>query len=314
MPDEPSYLKVNYAIRPAKNIERKMMSEMLSRLSVFRRVKSYRYIGMGSTFYSDFSLFHRNLGMAPMFSIQRHHGDESRFDFNVPLGCVKNRFGDSTQVLPEFKWKEVPTIVWLDYDELLSPYMLDDIAYLTGVLYPSSVLIVTVRNRGDEFGTPEERLKNMRESIRERLPIDITPSELLNEVFHKVVRRTIRAVIDDVLIRRNSGIQEKKQIEFKQLFYFTYADTTPMVTIGGLFIKRGQRRLFSRCDFQSLKFCASGEVPYEIYAPNLTFTERRFLDQQLPSEKLELPGIPRRDLEAYAKLYRYFPHFVEAEL
>jgi len=103
-------------------------------------------------------------------------------------------------------------------------------------------------------------------------------------------------------------------MEFKQIFYFVYADSTPMMTIGGLFTKKGQQKLFSRCDFQSLDFCRFGDDPYEIYAPNLTYREQRYLDKQLPAERLELTGVPQQDLDAYARLYRYFPHFVEAEL
>ncbi len=315
MPDIPSYLKVNYAIRPAKSIERKMMAEALARLSVFCRVRSYRYIGMGSTFYSDFTLFHRNLGMAPMFSIQKHFGDEPRFDFNVPLGCVKNEFGDSTQVLPGFQWRGVPTIVWLDYDEVFAPYMLEDVGYLTGVIHPSSVLIITIKSKGNDFGEqPEQRVGKLKEIFKDKLPIDITQTDVVNEEFHKVIRRTLNATLSDVLTRRNGGISEEEQMEFKQIFHFVYADSTPMMTIGGLFTKKGQQELFSRCDFQSLDFCRFGDDPYEIYAPNLTYREQRYLDKQLPADRIELTGVPQQDLDAYARLYRYFPHFVEAEL
>lgn len=315
MPETPSYLKVNYAIRPAKNIERKMIAEALARLSVFCRVKSYRYIGMGSTFYSDFTLFHRILGMAPMVSIQKRFGDEPRFDFNLPLGCIKNEFGHSNQVLPGFQWRGVPTVVWLDYDDVFEPYMLEDIGYLASVIHPSSVLIVTVRSRGNDFGEqPEQRVDRLKEIFKEKLPIDITQADVVNEEFHKVIRRTLNATLNDVLIKRNSGISEEEQIEIKQIFYFLYADTTPMMTIGGLFIKKGQCDSFSRCDFESLDFCMFEDDPYEIYAPNLTYREQRYLDKQLPAENLELAGVPQQDLAAYARLYRYFPHFVEAEL
>ena len=43
-----SYQKVNYALRPAKNIERKMICEALRQLSGFCLVETYRYIGFGS--------------------------------------------------------------------------------------------------------------------------------------------------------------------------------------------------------------------------------------------------------------------------
>ena len=87
-----------------------------------------------------------------------------------------------------------------------------------------------------------------------------------------------------------------------------------MVTVGGLFIKEKQNKMFSRCDFSSLKFYKSREFHYNIYVPNLTIREQRRLDTQLPGSRIKSPGVPREDLEAYAKLYRYFPRFVEAEL
>ena len=38
---------VNYNIRPCKNIERKMMCEMISCLATVDELSEYRYIGMG---------------------------------------------------------------------------------------------------------------------------------------------------------------------------------------------------------------------------------------------------------------------------
>jgi hypothetical protein len=315
MSEDQSYLKVNYVIRPAKNIERKMMSEAISRLSVFCRVKSYRYIGMGSTFYGDFTLFHRNLGLSPMYSIQKQYGDEERFNFNIPLGCVENRFGDSTAVLPGFNWLGIPTIVWLDYDEKMSPYMFTDIEYLTSVLHPSSMLIVTLERQGSRFGMlPKERYSCLKETFQDRFPLDLTQSDVVNENFHKVIKQMVDASIGDTLRKRNSGLTRKEQTEFKQIFYFTYADSTPMMTIGGLFLKKSENNLFSRCDYKSLPFYKPGQSPYQIYAPNLTLKEQRALDKQLPSRSLKLRGVPTKDVNAYARLYRYFPHFVEAEL
>lgn len=310
-----SYLKINYALRPAKNIERKMIAEACGRLSVFCRVCSYRYIGFGSTFYSDFTLFHRVLGCTPMFSIQKNLGDQERFNFNVPLGCVTNQFGESSDVLPKFPWEGIPTIVWLDYDEKMDVSKLDDIGYLTGVLHPSSVLIVTVRSKGEDFGDqPPKRLDNLREELRDKLPQEVSLSDVVNDRFHNVMWRLIDATVNDVLARRNSVTPLQQRIKFEQIFYFTYADTTPMMTVGGLFVKEEQHEAFSHCDFQSLDFYKSGADAYNIYVPSLTYREQRHLDRQLPGTVAKAPGVPTEDLEAYAKLYRYFPYFVEAEL
>jgi hypothetical protein len=52
-----SYRKINYTLRPAKNIERKMLCEAFHKLHPFGKVQNYRYIGFGSTYFSDFILF-----------------------------------------------------------------------------------------------------------------------------------------------------------------------------------------------------------------------------------------------------------------
>jgi hypothetical protein len=59
-----SYEKINYSLRPAKSIERKMLCDAFRRLSAFGKVENYQYIGFGSTYFSDFSLFHKALGIS----------------------------------------------------------------------------------------------------------------------------------------------------------------------------------------------------------------------------------------------------------
>ena len=54
---------MNYLFRPAKNIERKMLCEALSRLSIISDVKHYQYVGFSSVYFADFSLFHKQLGI-----------------------------------------------------------------------------------------------------------------------------------------------------------------------------------------------------------------------------------------------------------
>ncbi len=61
-----SFEKINYNLRPNKCIERKMMCETLSRLSHLEHLHNYRYIGLGSPYFSDFSLFHKNLGITEL--------------------------------------------------------------------------------------------------------------------------------------------------------------------------------------------------------------------------------------------------------
>ncbi|RMG75351.1 MAG: hypothetical protein D6711_06830, partial [Chloroflexi bacterium] len=58
--------KINYGLRPAKHIERKMLIEIFRRLSEFGSVESYRYIGFGALYFNDFYQFHKYLGIQNM--------------------------------------------------------------------------------------------------------------------------------------------------------------------------------------------------------------------------------------------------------
>ena len=65
-----SFTKIDYRLRPAKAVERRMMAEAFLRLRPFGSVESYRYIGMGSVYFSDFLLFHGLCGFDPMSSLE----------------------------------------------------------------------------------------------------------------------------------------------------------------------------------------------------------------------------------------------------
>ena len=54
--DGSSFEKFNYALRPAKNMQRKMLCEALARLSRIAGLVSYRYIGFGAIGFHDFCL------------------------------------------------------------------------------------------------------------------------------------------------------------------------------------------------------------------------------------------------------------------
>jgi hypothetical protein len=90
-----------------------------------------------------------------------------------------------------------------------------------------------------------------------------------------------------------------------------------MLTLGGLLHEKGQEALVNKCDFENLKFIRAADEPYKIEVPKLTYKEIRYLDEQLPVEaiaRLKASGIPSEELEMYARIYRYFPNFAEADL
>lgn len=316
-----SYKKINYSIRPAKSIERKMLSETLRKLTVFNLVENYRYVGFGSTYFSDFTLFHKTLGIHNMVSIEKDTNNKARFEFNKPFNCVKMEFGGSNDILPKLNWSE-KTILWLDYDTKLDATSLADISYFCAFAPASSVLIVTVNAQPDEIREGEDpntyRLQELKRRVgEEKVPLGVTGRELRAWDAAKVYRRIICNEIKETLMHRNGGLHPSSKLNFKQIFNFHYSDGAKMLTLGGLIFEEGQKALVAGCGFENLPFTREDSEPYLIEVPNLTYNEIRHLNTKLPtSSSFSAPthNIPQEDIENYAKTYRWFPNFAETEM
>ena len=300
-----SYERINYALRPAKNIERKMLCDAFRRLSEFARIDSYRYIGFGSTYFSDFTLFHKALGITSTLSIERDVDNEQRFLFNKPFSCIDIEFGDSNAVLPTLSW-DVRTILWLDYDNKLDAEALTDIGFFSSNAIPGSMLVVTVDADPEDIGEEEvgeNRLHLLKSRVGgEKVPADVGIGALDGWGLAAVSRRIINNEILETLNDINGGRPNGMRIMYKQLFNFHYADGAKMLTVGGLLYDEGQKDIVAKCGFDSLPFIKSEDEEYRIVVPSLTFREIRHLNRQLPVDDpatLKAPSVPPRDLEAY---------------
>lgn len=309
-----SYESINYALRPAKNIERRMLCEAFRRLVGFGGVESYRYIGFGSTYFSDFSLFHKSLRITDNVSIEHDIKNRERFEFNRPYKCIKLEFGESNAILPGLTW-DVRTIVWLDYDYALDQGVLTDVAFVCANAPSGSIIVVTVDARPEDL---DKRLESLKSRVEEqKLPPGLTKSKLggwgTAEVYRSIIANEINATIN----ARNGGRPRGTKLLYKQIFNFHYSDSAKMLTVGGIIYDEGQSELEAKCAFEQLDFIKTGEEPYIIEVPSLTLKEIRHLDKQLPCDNLDhlnAPSIPAKDISSYAKIYRYFPAFVEAEI
>ncbi len=59
-----------WQFRPNKQIQRLMCIDVMRRLSAFRPLNDYRYIGLGGYEFIDFDLVYRSLGIKRMISIE----------------------------------------------------------------------------------------------------------------------------------------------------------------------------------------------------------------------------------------------------
>ncbi|MGX2028899.1 O-methyltransferase [Methylocaldum gracile] len=321
----PSFKKIDYRLRPAKSVERKMLCEAFRRLSEFGRIDSYQYIGFGSIYFTDFSLFHRALGISEMISIEKYDQEllKRRFDFNKPFEHIKVLFGNSTSVLPTLNW-DIRSIVWLDYDGTLTSDVLEDISLIFAKAQVGSVFLVSLNIQvfsgggdegdGDCEKGPVEKLKTA--VGKEKVPREIANSDLAGWKAGETFRKIINNQIDEVLNSRNGGRPRGSYYKYQQLFNFQYQDGAKMATFGGILLDEAQSAIFNKCGFDQLEYYRPNSEGYRIDIPNLTFREIRFLDAPLPLDKelYRITPIPESDIEKYRRVYRYFPTFTEAEL
>lgn len=319
----PSYRLINYALRPAKTVERKQICDLFRRLEHFGGIHSYRYIGFGSIYFTDFQLFHQALGVSDMISIEKETDHEPRFAFNKPYRCVDLKMGHSNVVLPTLDWGK-RCVVWLDYDGKLDESVLADIATIVAKAQSGTIWITSLNAKPERKpgATPEVqdafRLQRLKENVGENnVPPGLTGAHLRAGSIEKVYRRILLSEVAKGLSDRNGPLTSSKKMRFQQLINLSYSDDAQMMTIGGILYEESDQAVMEKCAFSELHFYRDGDDPCVIRAPKLTQKEIRCVNALLPkvpAVPLVLPGVPVSDLEDYAMIYRHYPSFVESFL
>src|SRR4051812_29461662 len=122
-----SFHTVNFAVRPNKSVERKLVFEALRALDPPFSFKRFRYLGLGGIWFTDFVLAHRTLRIDHFHSVQEHSSKAERARFNRPFATVEVSEGKSTNVLPTLSLNSQRAIVWMDYDTAITGPVLQDI-------------------------------------------------------------------------------------------------------------------------------------------------------------------------------------------
>lgn len=314
---QPSFERINYQLRPAKNVQRKMISDALRKLESFAKLRTYTYVGFGSPYFSDFSLFHKGLGISKMISIEKFSRKRRRFDFNRPYRCIELEYGLSTEKLPGLPWKAGPMVLWLDYDGEFGRTAVSDVSIFVTHAVSGSMVLVTHETK-PPAPLDQQPLAKLKQDIGwELLPRGLRDTDLVERKAEGVYRQVLENTITETLADRNGGRGPDKRYSFKQVFNFRYKDgSARMMTVGWVLFEVGDKEQLNSCEFEDLEFIRSGKRPYEIDVPKLTFREITYLASQLPlrtGEQLSAEAVPAQDLRAYERIYRYFPNFVEVE-
>ena len=326
--DMPSYERINYMLRPNKSVERKMVCEMLSRISAVRNVSMFQYIGFGSTYFADFSLFHRNLGITQMISIEGEGRAKNRCEFNKPFACIDLRMGESSDILPNLDFNTKDSIVWLDYDGIISDTVFSDINTVVTAIRPDSFFMLSLN--AEFILLKQEAESDIKQYLidmigEERFPNQFLDNEITSKIYLNILYHCIIEEIRTVVQKRNG--MEDYELTFHQVVYFVYKDGARMMTIGGfLFKKDEENERMDKMAIHQLPYYRNSMEPFNIKCPVLSLKEIQALNSFLPREIImdkkgeikdeDLNNFPveNKDIKQYSFLYRYYPNFAETLL
>jgi len=303
--------KINYNLRPSKSIERKMILEVLKEVCTPKLAKKYKYIGFGSSFFTDFRLIHRGLNITDMISIESKISNEKRVKFNKPFSCIKLEIGFSQEVLPKLNWDK-KFVAWLDYETSLKGYMFDDLETCTRNSRGGSFIIITLRRDFD--GLNKEKFE---EDFGENVFPGLIEEDLQPSKSSATIRKMFVNKITDILDDAYAAYEPEKKMLFKQLFDFTYKDEARMYTFGGVFIESGDERAFKNYNFNKLEFIGVEEEPHDISFPIITNKEYHVLNRILPASRKKFLGsksisfVPMEHKESYYNAYKFYPAYIE---
>lgn len=345
MGTRPSYERVNYLLRPRKQIERKIIIEIFQRLSsVLSDFDKYDYIGMGSIYYFDFILFHKFLDFKNLYSIDNKI-TSNRFEFNKPYDFVKFINKKSTDFLTEdIKWNN-NKVIWLDYDFSLNDDVLEDISIISNRCNINDVFVFTIEAKciGEERfdnttdnGTLDqinkinlEIKKKFIDTYKKYIPI--SERKLIN-----CTPKKFSSLLQDICMNAIIDKTERRDVKFRKLFCYEYADGKNMLTLGGIFLKKDSPDISI-----DHKFLCSEKDIIKIDIPLLTYKEKTHLDSILEFLQANISGLETKisendiqtedlekifihsqlkdldfelslnDLKSYLNYYKYYPQYYE---
>lgn len=320
-----SSYRVQYDVRPAKQVERRMIVDALQRLAaVGLPIADYQYTGFGAIYFIDFILLHKLLGLNKLLSLEQETSLESRVRFNRPFSCIDIRMVPASSEIPNLS-RDARHILWLDYDGVIQKGFISDIQSALTILSPGSILLVTV-----DVEPPEDR------DYREVDPSFDSSKEVLGPKhwkryfeYHASSYLKLGLSDDDFgksqLILRSTEILRagftrwivaRGEVEFLPMFNFAYKDSHAMLTMGGMIGGRSEKRLLTASSISDTVYYRNDfdSPPFEIHVPRLTRKERIYLDREMPCEDDWTPGdftLASEDVLHYRDIYRFLPAFAE---
>ena len=316
-----SFKQFNYSLRPSKQVERKVMIEILLGLSrAGFNVMDYRYLGFGSPYYVDFVMFHKYLFMRRMVCVE--WGEvERRMRFNKPFRFIKLELKSMAAHIPNINARQ-KLLAWLDYDRSLDLEMVRDMGDIATRLAPKSILIITVDARPmlpkDDFPDRD----SLSSSGRERLTLGVYRNWFGAYVEGPIEREMVSRfhvspLFYEVIVERIRRSLAPRELQFLQFFNYFYSDGAPMLTVGGLIGTSEDAQALAQSGVLNHRFVRRGKDYLEISVPPLTMREKNWLDSRLYGKvrssdlRFELED---ELLQNYCRFYKEYPTYLETLL
>ncbi len=305
-----SYLKVQYDLRPCKQVERRILLDYFRRLAGCGiPIENFRYTGMGSIHFVDHILFHKFLGIDKMVSVEKDNDIKKRIKFNRPFNNIEIEMMAIGDYIPRLD-KDEQHILWLDYDYRLTSGLLNDIAAAANHLSVGSYVLVTidVEPHKNSSGS-EDNIEYFHDVARDLWDPNWKKQDFQNSLLYRRVIDIVNRAFKDGTLGRNS-------VKLFPVFSFLYSDGHSMVTVGGLIGKEQDKFNINKIQNTGGTYIIQNldHEPFSIEVPVLTRKERLHFEGAVPTtdlKKVRETGVDAPVFEQYSKIYKYFPSYSE---
>jgi hypothetical protein len=298
----------NYETRPAKFTERKMLLAVLQNICQYYN-EDYQYIGLGGVSFTDFKLFHKELNIGKMFSIEGGEDlNKERIQFNNPFSCIDLRFGLSSSILKDLDLTK-KTVIWLDYDNDLDNFMFEDLAILFRKLPKGSVYIMTCnRQLKDKITGSEYEVETFKEKFNNLVSFDLKKSSFTAQNDYLTTKQMMTNLINRTINERDGS-----QLKFHQLFNFLYQETggARMFSFGGVI--ESDNFDLANFNINRFDFIRQNDEPFRINLPILTSKEIMYINERLEDVKYfnNSKIVAKKHFDRYSKIYKYLPNYLD---
>jgi len=302
-----SYKNVNYLLRLKKQIERKMIIDILNHIGSYIDIKKYHYFGLGSVYFADFIMFHKYLGIKKMTSVDDEKDDETRFSFNKPFGFIDFKISDCNSFIQkELDWKD-KLFIWLDYDSVVDIGKTNTIEIISTKAKNMDIFLITINV---DSPPKNEDIEGFKEKFKEYIPKEIKLMNFAGRNFPGILFNILISAIQNG-IRRNPN-----KLNFLPIFNLVYEDTTKMYTFGVIFCDDKLKGELGK-KLSDLFFFPSDNSIIEIDCPLLTPKEKMYCDvcimkMDINYDKAKDIGLKKDEIDKYCKFYKYYPQFFES--